>query len=118
KKGCPGDMVTFEGSGFKVGSTLKAEWADGGISEQFGPGASGEKFSDTLLAAKTSKEAKGVVPFFFQVWEGSSPPLTGIEDKPGEGTVKVESTIIKFTYKNLYSCFKGAVGATGPTGAT
>src|SRR5205807_8769032 len=36
QEGCPGDIVTFKGSGFKSGRTALV-WVDFGIKEQFGP---------------------------------------------------------------------------------
>jgi hypothetical protein len=106
--GCPGDIVTLKGTGFKIGQRGSITWTDKGVEEQFGSASSEVTQS---LTATSSTEAKAVVPLFVQVWEGPS----GTK-KDGPGSVGKAS----FTFKNLYTCFGegGAKGATGPTGAT
>jgi hypothetical protein len=115
-EGCPGEIVTFHGSGFKTGTRPKVEWLDEGIKEQFGSQTS-EKQTTTALETKLSTEQKAVVPLFSQVSEGPS----GAHQN-GKGTVKFEGKVFGFTYRNLYDCFgiappeKGATGPTGPKG--
>ena len=116
EEGCPGEIVTFRGSGFKtgIGQRPKAEWVDEGIKEQFGAQGS-EKQSTAVLETRDSTAQHAVVPLFFQVWAG--PRNVSIN---GKGTVKFEGKTFGFEYVNLYNCFgTGSInGATGPTGPT
>lgn len=64
-EGCPGDVVTFHGSGFKTGgSRPSADWNDEiGIHEQFGDDSIILEHAETdVLPTKTSTEQRTVVP--------------------------------------------------------
>src|SRR5438552_1198671 len=88
-EGCPGDIVTFTGTGFNTGagSRPKIEWTDNGTKEQWKDvgGIDQDKISLSALSTTISTEQKAVVPMFFQVWEGPNGAHLA-----GEGTVKFE----------------------------
>src|SRR5439155_1615012 len=123
KEACPGEEVTFVGSGMKTGAGQRANvmWNDSvGIQEQFGKLHEADLTEHQNLKAletSVSTATKAVVPLFFQLWEGP----TGVH-KSGKGFVQFEGvgTKFEFIFKNLYDCFGagGGGGGTGPTGPT
>jgi hypothetical protein len=74
-KGCPGDVVTFQGTGFETdGSRNRVRWNDFKAGEeQFGsPIDVLFKQQTQALATTSATEQKAVVPLMLQLWEGTT----------------------------------------------